>query len=822
MLEIHKIIQVSPLVGAIRRRLVYALLVMTIAIIHPLFSISVNAATPAALVQQGKIAYEQGNFPTALTIWREAEVGYRQADDVLGVTGSQVNQAQALVGMGLHRRACKLLASTVGVGEDSCDGVALGKFGIRQTNLPPSLQALAVNTFGDVLRLLGNFDGARVTLMAAMEIAKPLTDRQRSPIVLNIANTLRDLGDRERNRTDKLQPPSNVSITCAIEPLANPTAGEYYQNAIACYQQANSLTADIDKFSLLVEISQWLHQHNLTPIAQKWEQQFNQTDIIDRLQTSIAKHPYNREGLSQRINFARSLGLATTPQWQVAKQLLDSVIIQARTLDRKSNLADATGTLGWLYEQNRQWDEAVKFTNQAISLESAPGNDGLYLWEWQLGRILQHQNQPEKAKAAYNRSIIALEKVRKNIRVINPDAQLLLKDDVEPLYRELVDLSLQEKQPDLAQIVDRFDGLKLVELENFLRCRASEYRAINEFAEDSGAVVFYPIILEDRLEVILRLGGNKFQRFTAPVSRTQLEATIDNFRQSLTQPQYGWDDVPASQLYDWLIRPAQQYLTPQTKNLVFVMDGALQNMPVAALYDRSRQEYLIDRYPIAMTPGLKILGAKKSMARQSGILIGGLTGKSKNDGDGNRGNIYEPLTHAQAEIKGIKSLFARSTELIGDNFTQENIQRVLATSNYSIVHLATHGRFSSDANQTFILTHDGKKIDLNGLRSILQQRQEGSIELIVLSACETATGDKRAALGLAGVAIRSGAASTLASLWAVDDGATSELMQQFYGALTGREGVSKAEALQVAQKSIRQQHEHPYYWASFVLLGNWL
>jgi CHAT domain-containing protein len=821
LFKINNAIEIFPMMRLSRKRLIYGLLVITIAITQIFHSIPVSAATPAALVQQGKIAYEQGNFATALTIWQQAEIGYHQAEDVRGVTGSQVNQAQALVGMGLHRRACKLLANTVGVGEDVCDGAAPGNFGIRQTDLPPSLQALAANTFGDILRLLGNFDGARVTLAKAMEIAKPLTDRQKSPIVLNIANTLRDLGNRDRNRTDKLQPPASASITCSIEPLADLTAGAYYQTAIACYQQANSLTADIDEFSLLVEISQWLHHNNLNPIAQKWEQQFNQPDLVAELQTQIAKQPYNNEGLSQRINFARNLGLTTKPQWVAAKKLLDSVISQAREINQKSNLAEATGTLGWLYEQNRQWDEALKFTNQAIALESAPGNDSLYQWEWQLGRILQHQNQPEQAKAAYNRSIIALEKIRKNLRVINPDAQLYLRDNVEPLYRELVDLSFREKQPDLAKIVNQFDGLKLVELENFLRCRASEYRAVNEFAEDSGAVVFYPIILADRLEVILRLGGNKFQRFTAPVSRIQLEKTIANFRQNLTQPQYGWDDAPASQLYDWLIRPAQKYLTPQTKNLVFVMDGALQNMPVAALYDRSRQEYLIDRYPVAMTPGLKILGAKKSIARQSGILIGGLTGTSR-DRNKSRGNIYEPLTNARAEIQGIKSLFGRSTELIGDNFTQDNIQRVLATGKYSIVHLATHGQFSSDPHQTFILTDGGQKIDLNGLRSILQQGWEGSIDLIVLSACETATGDKRAALGLAGVAIRNGAASTLASLWAVDDGATSELMQEFYGALTGREGVSKAEALRFAQKSIRQQHEHPYYWASFVLLGNWL
>jgi CHAT domain-containing protein len=247
----------------------------------------------------------------------------------------------------------------------------------------------------------------------------------------------------------------------------------------------------------------------------------------------------------------------------------------------------------------------------------------------------------------------------------------------------------------------------------------------------------------------------------------------------------------------------------------------LQNIPVAALYDRSRQEYLIDRYPVAVTPGLQILGAKRAEGNRSGILIGGLTGKSSLVPNAKRGDIYEPLAYAADEVQAIKSRFATATELVGRDFTQANLQRAIASGSYSTIHLATHGQFSSDPRQTFIVTDGGRSIDLNSLQSILKQGRT-SADLIVLSACETATGDRRAALGIAGTAIRSGAASTLASMWSVDDRSTAKLMQKFYVSLTQPERASKAEALRVAQRATRQQYPHPYYWASFVLVGNWL
>jgi len=143
---------------------------------------------------------------------------------------------------------------------------------------------------------------------------------------------------------------------------------------------------------------------------------------------------------------------------------------------------------------------------------------------------------------------------------------------------------------------------------------------------------------------------------------------------------------------------------------------------------------------------------------------------------------------------------------------------------YQIVHLATHGEFSSSAEGTFVLTWN-EKLTVEQLNHLLRsdKKQINPIELLVLSACRTAFGDNRASLGLAGMAVRSGARSTIASLWDVDDQATAELMAKFYQELTNSQN-TKSEALRRAQLAILKNDKfaHPYYWAAFVLIGNWL
>ena len=274
---------------------------------------------------------------------------------------------------------------------------------------------------------------------------------------------------------------------------------------------------------------------------------------------------------------------------------------------------------------------------------------------------------------------------------------------------------------------------------------------------------------------------------------------------------------PAQQVYDWLIRPALADLeTAQVSTLVFVMDSLLRDAPIAALYDRDRQQFLVERYDLALTPGLQLLDPRPLPRQELRALKAGLT--AARQGFTELVNVASEIDQVTTQVPG--------EQLLNEQFTTAFLAQRLQQVPPPVVHLATHGQFSSRADQTFLLTWDDR-IDIEALEALLQspepQGSQATVELLTLSACETASGDERAALGLAGVAVRAGARSTLASLWAVNDASTSELMAQFYQILT-ETPISKAAALRQAQTQFLgdPQFQHPYFWAAFVLVGNWL
>ena len=216
-----------------------------------------------------------------------------------------------------------------------------------------------------------------------------------------------------------------------------------------------------------------------------------------------------------------------------------------------------------------------------------------------------------------------------------------------------------------------------------------------------------------------------------------------------------------------------------------------------------------------MTPGLQLLAPKPIERGQLKALSGGLTLARQG---------FSSLTNVALELNQIKSEIP-STVLLNQEFTSTTLQNEINSVPFPVVHLATHGQFSSQAEQTFILAWD-KPISVNELDGLLRSRDNSisnAIELLVLSACQTAAGDKRAALGLAGVAVRAGARSTLASLWNVNDRSTALLMGKFYREL-GNNQLNKAEALRQAQLVLlnNPKYQRPIFWAPYVLVGNWL
>ncbi|MGL5076512.1 MAG: CHAT domain-containing protein, partial [Waterburya sp.] len=339
-------------------------------------------------------------------------------------------------------------------------------------------------------------------------------------------------------------------------------------------------------------------------------------------------------------------------------------------------------------------------------------------------------------------------------------------------------------QANLTQGREVIESLQLAELTNFFReaCLKTQNTKIDTI--DSQAAVIYPIILRDRLEIILSLPNQPLKHYQSLISQAELEKTLEQFRHNIVVRSRRNFYQPAQQLYDLLIRPALKDLTNnKIKTLVFVPDGALGNIPWGALYDG--QQYLIEDYSVAITPGLQLLAPRPLEQVELKTIAAGLTKPRQG---------FSALNYVNSELKQVTNK-VKSVVLLNQNFTAKALQQKIQFSDYPVVHIATHGQFSSSLEDTFLLAWDSR-ININQLDNILQTRnpnQATAIELLVLSACETATGDKRAALGLAGIAVRAGARSTLATLWSVSDRSTSELMSNFYHQLTDNQ-LPKAEA----------------------------
>jgi CHAT domain-containing protein len=176
------------------------------------------------------------------------------------------------------------------------------------------------------------------------------------------------------------------------------------------------------------------------------------------------------------------------------------------------------------------------------------------------------------------------------------------------------------------------------------------------------------------------------------------------------------------------------------------------------------------------------------------------------------------------EMNRLKELFNPDI-IMNRDFAPERLVKDFAARPYSIVHIASHGEFSSDVKKTFVLTY-ASRFTLDALEQLIRpsQLREQPVEMLALSACQTAAGDDRAALGLGGIAVKAGARSAFATLWCVNDQASNTLVGDFYTALRDQPQMSKAQALQHAQMALLkdERFNHPCLWAPYLIIGNWL
>ena len=770
-----------------------------------------------ALNTQGRLQSAKGQWSEAIETWKRAAATYEKAGNKTGVIGSLINHAQALQALGLSSQA---EAELIQVEQ------------ILQQQSDPELKVTGLQNLGQALRRVGNLSKSQEVLQKSLKVAKEFQlSKAVGSALLELGNTERALGNR------------------AIAIGKEEDEKKHTQAAIAFYQQAADsptlrLQAELNLLSLLVETGKWSEAAKLG----------------STIQPAIASLPPSRTNIYAQLNFARSLTKLGRRDWGVGRredtssafggqtepgstspqslapspssiaQILATAIQQARSLKDRTAESYALGQLGGLYELTEQWSDAQDLTQQALLLaDEIQSPDIRYRWEWQLGRLSEKRGDRKTAIAAYEEAVKTLKSVRSDLLTIDSDIQFSFRDNVEPIHRKLVDLLLradensETSQENLTRATEVIDSLQLAELENFLSCNLSQAVQLNQDINkvDPKATFIYPIILEERLEVITKLPGQPLKHHVTFVKQAEVEKTAIELRTNILRRNRPEEVIAkATQLYDWLISPLEQDLenSSEVKTLVFVLDGVLRNIPMSVLYDRKSQEYLMQKpYAIALVPGLQLFDLRPLQRERLKVLTAGVS--EKQDIEGRK---FEPLPNVVGELQQIGSVVP-SELLLNPQFTQANLQQQINSGAFSTVHIATHGKFSSDPEETFILAHNEllKSNDLNNLLRINNQSPSSTIELLVLSACETAQGDNRATLGLAGIAVRAGARSTLSTLWQVSDRSTAELMGQFYKELTEPD-VTKAEALHQAQFALFERYKAPYYWASYVLVGNWL
>lgn len=740
------------------------------------------APDPEALVNQGQSAFETGKFSQAALNWEKALDAYRHQ----GNTNAQITTSLALAGatqaLGQHKHAVELLQNALDLAQSSGN---------------PSRVTLVKSKLGAALVMTQETQRAAPLLREALAAARSSGDPGLSAAILN------DLGNllaSEQKYLDAIKA-YEESATLGEQTGNLLQTAEALCNAGSCDARSGETNHAEALNSQALKATERLKDSHAKAFLLLTEGQ------TDRKVTSEDPEQRNRLLLRAHKSFQQALEIG---------QHLEDQPIQTYAL----------GFLAQLYETDGQSDAALALSRRAVfAAQEARMPEALYRWEWQSARLLKKLGDVESAIAAYRRAAQTLQPIRNDVSIgygNSPD-RLSFRESQGPLFYELADLLLlqsksakdpKQEQELLREARDTVESLKAVELEDYFCDECVDVQRVKTRVVenvDKNSAVIYLIPLPDRTEVLLGESSG-LKRFTAKVAASELTEQVRQFRRNLeTRTTYGYLEQ-AQSLYDLLIRPMRGVLeADHITTLVFVSDGALRTIPLAALHDGQR--FLIQDFAVAVVPGLSLVEPKTLQRRNARLLLNGLSKPVQG---------FSKLDFVTNELENIDQNYSSET-LLNEQFTSEELQRKMQEQ-FSIVHIASHGQFDRDVHKTFVLTYDNK-LTLDDLELLIRPSQYRGrpVEMLVLSACQTAAGDDRAALGLAGIAIKAGARSALASLWFVNDQSTSALITEFYTQLRVP-SISKAQALQAAQIKLLhdRRYRHPCYWSPYLIIGNWL
>ncbi|WP_157135547.1 CHAT domain-containing protein, partial [Kamptonema sp. PCC 6506] len=414
---------------------------------------------------------------------------------------------------------------------------------------------------------------------------------------------------------------------------------------------------------------------------------------------------------------------------------------------------------------------------------------------------------------------------------------------------ELGEIDTFFERGDIENIVVRLEEIRNREFERYLETShklaegnislSALQEKLKETDNKTGkkSAAFYVVSRLNQLELVLVTSSGLPIHYSIPAAkRDALFPVVSEFRSQIINSRQRHNQSyleAAQQLYKWLILPIEADLKNlKIDTLLLSLDPGLRSLPIAALHDGN--QFMVEKYSFSLIPSFSLTNTTYTSIADASVLAMGaseFTDKS-------------PLPAVPVELSAIASEW-QGKSFLNSTFTLENLNLQRSRQDYRIIHLATHAEFLPGKPGNSYIQLWNSKLPLDRVRNL--NWDNPSVDLLVLSACKTALGDRESELGFAGLAVQSGVKSALASLWYVDDRGTLGLMTEFYQEL-GKAAI-KADALRLAQIAMLKgqvrvengqlitntqtfplpsalnsqdtiDFTHPYYWSGFTLVGN--
>lgn len=736
---------------------------------------------PTWHVQKGSTSVKKGAFEKAIPEWEKALKLYEEASDRQGRVDILVKLSQAYQSIGQLGDALKRLEEALEISRKMQD---------------PSVQALVYGHLGNVYLGLGDLEKAEMYLNKGLSGAEETGD---PGLEATFSNNMGNLH----------------------------TSKKEYDAALKAYSRSIELAGRINNPQLasVAGVNSGMTLIRKGALREAWE-------LFDRTRGILREAEpgyYKAFGLINLGLGYRELG------GHLPNQRLHLLTKAFECLSRALEIAGenrdhrtasyAFGYLGSLYEGEHRYQEALDLTRRAVfAAQQIHAPESLYRWHWQTGRIFNARGRMDEAISAFKNALYSLQEIREEMSGCYANPEASFRDVAGSICFDLVDLLLRKASSTgdkedagtyLIEARETVELLKAYELRDYFRddcVDAFSYSTVGLDEISKTAVVVYPILLEDRMEVLVTLPSG-LKQVTVPVDRGTIRREAMELRRTLVK-RTTWEFLPhAQKIYSWLIGPIETELRDlDIDTLVFVPDGPLRTIPMASLHDGT--SFLIENYALAITPGLDLTEPRSISHEEIRVLALGLTKPVQGFGS---------LPYVTEEMDALDLLF-ECTSLLNQEFCIPNLEEALQERQFNVVHIASHGQFGGELSDTFLLAFDDK-VTMDHLSSLigLFRFRDKPLDLLTLSACETAAGDDRAALGLAGIAVKAGARSALATLWHINDQATSILISDFYDALKSPSS-TRASALRHAQLRLLRdpRYEHPGYWSAFLMINNWL